>query len=275
MQTGYYASTAGMVTQFNRLDTIANNLANVNTSGFKRSSLITGDFARLYKEARDELPIKNQTLEGASYINRAMSKVPHIVESYRDYSVGSLEKTDNRFDLALSREGLFFAVQTPSGVRLTREGSFALNDEGILVTKEGYKVLPQNYRSDPDANIRFNVEDRVIELDKNGQFYTLVPGSAQLVEGSRLLVVQAENAQYLKQEGNGLYVPDSADTLNPVEESGAVLQGFVEKSNVNPITEMVAMIEANRLVGMYQKVMDSQMNDMNRDAIEKLAVTRR
>ncbi len=275
MQTGYYAAAGAMVTQFNRLDTIANNLANVNTSGFKRESLITGDFARLYKEAREELPIQNNTTEGASYINKAMSKVPHIVESYTDHSLGALEKTDNHFDMALSREGLFFAVETPDGVRLTRDGSFTLNDEGTLVTKQGYKVLSQNYHQDPNSKISFDVQDSIIELDKNGQFYNSTPGSTQLIQGSKLLVVQPENIKYLKQEGDGLYVPDSADPLDAINESGAVLQGFVEKSNVNPINEMVAMIEANRLVGMYQKAMDSQMNDMNRDAIEKLAVTRR
>ncbi len=274
MQTGYYAAASAMVTQFNRLDTIANNLANVNTSGFKRESLITGDFARLYKEAREELPIQNNTAEGASYINRAMSKVPHIVESYTDHSLGALERTDNRFDIALSRESLFFAVETPDGVRLTRDGSFTLNDEGTLVTKQGYKVLSTEHQ-DPNSKISFNVEDSVIELDKNGQYYNSIPGSAQLIQGSKLLIVQPENIKYLKQEGDGLYVPDSADPLEAINESGAVLQGFVEKSNVNPISEMVAMIEANRLVGMYQKAMDSQMNDMNRDAIEKLAVTRR
>ena len=275
MQTGYYASAAGMVAQFNRLDTIANNLANVNTSGFKKTSLITGDFARLYKEAREELPIENQTIEGASYINRALSKVPHIVASYTDYSLGALEKTDNRLDVALSQKELFFAVETPEGLRLTRDGSFALNDAGVLVTKEGYRVLPQNYRNDPDANIRFNVEESIIELDKNGQFYNSAPGSVQLIEGSKLLIVAVENSNYLTKEGDGLYVPDSADELVPLQESGAVMQGFIEKSNVNPITEMVAMIESNRLVGMYQKAMDAQMSDMNRDAIEKLAVTRR
>jgi flagellar basal-body rod protein FlgG len=61
------------------------------------------------------------------------------------------------------------------------------------------------------------------------------------------------------------------EQLIPQEESGAVFQGFVEKSNVNPVNMMTQMIETNRLVGMYQKVMDSQMNDMNRDAIEKIA----
>jgi flagellar basal-body rod protein FlgG len=274
MQTGYYAAAGGMVTQFNRLDTIANNLANVNTSGFKKDALITGDFARLYKEARDELPISDNTFEAASYINRAMSKVPHIVEAYTDQSIGVLAKTDNRFDIALSREGLFFAVETPEGIRLTRDGSFTLNDEGALVTKQGYKVLSEDYKN-ASSTISFNEEDGVIEIDKNGQFYNSVPGSAQLVQGSKLLVVHPENLRDLKKDGESLFIPDSADALEGVSQSGAVLQGFVEKSNVNPIVEMVGMIEANRLVGMYQKAMDSQMNDMNRDAIEKIAVTRR
>jgi len=274
MQTGYYAAAGGMVAQFNRLDTIANNLANVNTAGFKKDALITGDFARLYKEAQDELPLQNNTIESASYINRAMSKVPHIVESYTDHSLGSLEKTDNTLDIALSREGLFFAVETPDGIRLTRDGSFSLNDEGVLVTKQGYSVLSSDYKTS-DAKIEFNPEDSVIELDKNGQFYHSTPGSPQLIQGSKLLVVQPENVKYLVKEGDNLYVPDSADALEDIDESNALLQGYIEKSNVNPINEMIAMIEANRLVGMYQKVMDSQMNDMNRDAIEKLAVTRK
>ncbi|MEA2110665.1 MAG: flagellar hook-basal body protein [Campylobacterota bacterium] len=273
MQTGYYAAAGGMVAQFNRLDTIANNLANVNTAGFKKESLITGDFARLYKQAREELPVQNNTSEAASYINRAMTKVPHVVDAYTDHSLGSLQKTDNTLDVALSREGLFFAVETPDGIRLTRDGSFSLNEDGVLVTKHGYTVLSSDYQNS-DAEIQFNTEDSLIELDKNGQFYNSVPGSAQLIQGSKLLVVQPENINYLKKEGDGLYIPDSADALENIAETGAVLQGFIEKSNVNPMNEMIAMIEANRLVGMYQKAMDTQMNDMNRDAIEKLASTR-
>ncbi len=275
MQTGFYASAAGMVTQFNRLNTIANNLANVNTVGFKKEGLITGDFARLYKEARETLPINNQTREGASYINRAMSKAPQIVDAYTDYSLGSLEKTANRFDIALSQKELFFAVETPNGIRLTRNGAFTLNNAGVLVTKEGYNVVPQNYKEDSDAVISFNMEESHVSIDKNGQFYSTLSGSAERLEGGKLLIVAPENIDNLQHEGDGLYIPDAADTLQPIEESGAVLQGFIEKSNVNPVSEMVAMIEANRLVGMYQKVMDSQMNDMNRDAIEKIAVTRR
>jgi flagellar basal-body rod protein FlgG len=75
----------------------------------------------------------------------------------------------------------------------------------------------------------------------------------------------------LKKEGDNLYRYDDMQSLENVEESGAVLQGFIEKSNVNAVKMMTQMIETNRLVGMYQKAMDTQMNDMNRDAIEKLA----
>lgn len=270
MQTGYYAATGGMVAQFNRMDTIASNLANANTAGFKRDQVITGDFARLYKTAQSELPIANNTEDAAQYFNRAMSRVPQITDAYTDYSLGSMQETGNTFDLALSKEGQFFAVKTPQGIRLTREGAFTLNDEGKLVNKQGYEVL-----STDKTEITFNPQDSVITIDKNGQAMTNVPGTTQMVANKKLLVIEPQNLRMLKKEGENLYVPDPADPLKPKDESGSVMQGFTEKSNVNAVNEMIALVEANRLVGMYQKAMDSQMNDLNRDAIEKLAVTRR
>ena len=270
MQTGYYSAAAGMVTQFNRLDTIANNLANVNTAGFKQDNPIVGDFMRLYKEARDELPNENQTQDGAEFINRTMTRAPQIVDSYTDHSVGNMQKTDNSMDFALSREGLFFAVKTPQGVRLTRDGSFITNDEGKLTTKQGYEVLPSDYMA-AGGNISMNTEDSILEVDKNGQLYTNIPNSVKLAMGSKLFIAQPDNTKLLTKEGDNLYKYDDITQLENIDESGAVLQGFVEKSNVNAVHMMTQMIETNRLVGMYQKVMDTQMNDMNRDAIEKIA----
>ncbi|MDQ7042341.1 MAG: flagellar hook-basal body complex protein, partial [Sulfurimonas sp.] len=141
MQTGYYAAAAGMVTQFNRLDTIANNLANVNTVGFKEDNLVVGDFMRIYQEKRDDLPNENNTKESAAFINRTMTRAPKVVDAFTNHSLGTMQKTANSLDFALSSEGLFFAVQTPQGVKFTRDGSFTKNDEGVLVTKEGYEVL--------------------------------------------------------------------------------------------------------------------------------------
>ena len=270
MQSGYYDAAAGMVTQFNRLDNIANNLANVNTAGFKQDNLVVGDFMRLYKEARDELPLANQTEDGAAFINRTMNRAPQIVDSYTDQSVGSMQKTDNPLDFALSREGLFFAVKTPQGVRLTRDGSFITNDEGKLTTKQGYEVLPNDYFGSGGA-ISINQEDSIIEVDKNGQMYTNLPNTVQLALGSKLFVAQPDSTRLLQKEGDNLYKYHDVEAMQSIEESGAVKQGFVEKSNVNSVHMMTQMIETNRLVGMYQKVMESQMDDMNKDAITKIA----
>jgi len=270
MQTGYYSAAAGMVTQFNRLDTISNNLANVNTAGYKEENLVVGDFMRLYKEARDELPNNNQTKEGAEFLNRTLTKAPQIVDSYTNQSLGDMQKTGNSLDFALSREGLYFAVQTPDGVKLTRDGSFTKNDEGKLVTQQGYEVLANEYFETGEV-VSFNEQDTIIEVDKNGQLYTNLPNSAKLTPNSKLLIVQPDNVNFLKKVGDNLYSYDDISQENVIDESDAVVQGFIERSNVNAVKMMTQMIETNRLVGMYQKAMDTQMNDMNRDAIEKIA----
>ena len=270
MQTGYYSSAAGMVTQFNRLDTIANNLANVNTVGFKEDNLIVGDFMRLLKEARDELPNENHSKDGAQFLNRAMTKAPQVVDSYTDHTVGNMQKTDNSLDMALSREGLFFAVKTPQGVRLTRDGSFTTDDEGRLITKQGYEVLSEDYLSG-DGSISFNTQNSAIEVDKNGQIYANIPNTTTLAAGSKLFIAQPENMKGLKKEGDNLYSYEDMAGLKNLSQSNAVVQGFVEKSNVNAVKMMTQMIETNRLVGMYQKAMSVQMDDMNNDAINKIA----
>jgi len=270
MQTGFYASAAGMVTQFNRLDTIANNLANVNTAGFKQDNLVVGDYMRIYQEKRDELDNKNNTKEGALFINRTMTRAPQIVDSFVDQSVGTLQKTNNPLDFALTREGLFFAVKTPQGVKLTRDGSFTKNDEGMLVTKQGYEVLSADYFKSKKG-ISFASEESIVTVDKNGQISTNVPNSLNLTQNKKLFIAQPQNIRSLKKEGDNLYAFDDIKNILTVNESGAVSQGFVEKSNVNAVKMMTQMIETNRLVGMYEKAMSTQMDDMNRDAIEKLA----
>ena len=270
MQTGYYSSAAGMVTQFNRLDTIANNLANVNTVGYKEDNLIVGDFMRLYKESRDDLPNANQTKEGAKFINRTMARVPQIVDSYTDQSVGNIQQTNNTFDFALTKEGVYFLVKTPQGMRLTRDGSFSMSDEGKLITKEGYEVMSDSY---PTANstIDISTQDATVVVNKDGQIYTSQPPSTKLVGKGKLFIAQPDNTRTLVKEGNNLYRFDDSSSIQNISNSGAVKQGFIEKSNVNAVKMMTDMIETNRLVGMYQKAMDTQMNEMNKDAIEKLA----
>lgn len=270
MQTGYYSSAAGMVTQMNKLDTIANNLANVNTAGFKEDNVVIGNFMRIFKEARDELPNENHSEDGAQFLNRALTKAPQVVDLYTNHSVGNMQKTGNSMDFALSREGVFFAVKTPEGVRLTRDGSFTKSEEGKLITKQGYEVLPESYFESGDS-ISFTDQESIIEVDKNGQIYTNLPNSINMGANQKLFIAQPDNMKMLTKEGDNLYKYEDIEKLSAVDESGAVLQGFVEKSNVNAVKMMTQMIETNRLVGMYQKAMSTQMDDMNSDAINKLA----
>jgi len=184
MQTGYYSSAAGMVTQFNRLNVISNNLANVNTDGYKEDNVIIGDFMRLYQQKRDELPNEDNTKEAAKFLNRTMARAPQIVDEYTNFSVGNMEKTSNELDVALTRKDLFFVVKTPQGIRLTRDGSFSLNDEGKLVTKEGYAVLGDDYEKTKQG-IEFATTDSVITIDQNGQIATNVPGSFSLTQNKK------------------------------------------------------------------------------------------
>lgn len=273
MQTGYYNAAAGMVVQFNRLDNIANNLANVNTNGFKQDDLVVGDFMRIYKEARDELENQNQTKEAAKFLNRTLTKAPQVVDEFTTHTIGGMQKTGNTLDFALSREGLFFLVKTPEGIRMTRDGSFTRNDEGNLITKQGYEVLKSDYFKD-GGKIKFSQEDSILEVDKNGQIYTNVPGTLNQLQKDKLFIANPDNLSSLKKVGDNLYEYPAISTLKPQKESGAVMQGFIEKSNVNAVKMMTSMIETNRLVGMYQKAMQVQMDDMNNDAINKIATNK-
>lgn len=268
MQTGYYAAAAGMVTQFNRLNVVANNLANVNTDGYKQDNLVTGDFMRMYKNSRDNLPDANNTPKALAFYNRALSGVPRIVGSYTNQQVGNMQRTGNSLDFALSKEGLFFLVKTPSGLQLTRDGSFTTNAQGNLVTKQGYEVLNKNKQP-----IHFSVQNSVITADNNGQLSVNIPGTSKFAQSSSLFIAAPDNLRELKKTGENLYSYNNIKSLQPDTTSDAVKEGFLEKSNVNAVKMMIKLIQANRMVNMYQKVMTTQMNDLNQDAITKLAST--
>ena len=276
MQNGYYSVTGAMVAQFNKLDLISNNLANLNTTAFKRDDVVMGDFKRVFQEYQDEMPIKDNTKEASKFMNATVARVPQIVEQYTKYEQGGIKNTGNTFDFALKRDDVFFMVETPNGLRLTQNGSFTLNDQGTLVTKEGYPVLPATYfQNQQYITLTDNVDVRV---DKSGTIYTMDKGQNafdQQDEVGRLYIVQSDDVKSLVKEGVNLYKFKSTDELSEMDEgSDVVSQGFLETSNINPVNEMVNLIEANRMVDMYQKVMKSHMNDLNAEAISKLASTK-
>jgi flagellar basal-body rod protein FlgG len=257
MINGYYGATGAMVTQFNRLNVISNNLANVNTAGFKQDDIIIGDFERIFSEKREILPLENNTKKAAKFLNRSLNKVPIVVEEYTNFDIGDIQKTSNPLDVALKEKNQFFVIQTPGGEKLTRAGNFNINAKGYLVTKDGFKVL--NNKNQP---IQISSKYSLI-IDKNGNLFQ----NHQKI--ATFKIVKIDNLNTLKKVGSNMFdfIPDTA-TIDP---NNSTLQGFLEKSNVNPIKEMTNLIETNRLVEQYQKVMSTFMDDLNRDAIEKLA----
>ncbi|CAM3452430.1 flagellar hook-basal body protein [Helicobacter labetoulli] len=275
MQSGYYNTTGGMVTQFNRLDLISNNLANLNTTGFKRDDVVIGDYLRLFETHKEQLPIDDHTRKAAKFLNRTMDRVPIISEEYTDRSVGSLAQTDNPLDFALQRDNAFFVIKTPDGIRYTRDGSFNIDNDGHLVNKDGHPVLS---RDGLDSQEGIVIPTGMhLESDNNGNLYLRNINNdaiAEQINIGALAVVGFENPRYLKKVGKNLYEypQDRLDERDIMQNSAMIAQGFLEKSNVNAVLEMSSLIETNRLVDMYSKVMKSHMDDLNTEAITKLAV---
>ncbi len=269
MQNGYYQVTGAMVTQFNKLDVISNNLANVNTSGFRRDNVVIGDFERIYQEKRDELPLQNHTKEAAKFFNRTVNRVPRIVDHYTDFSSMRMRHTGNPLDFALKEPDLFFLVNTPNGVRLTQQSSFDIDADGYIVTKEGYKLLPESFSS---------ASERGIRVPRGNALYLTDDGTLSM-DGdkvARLYIARVKNTKLLDKEGDTLYkLENPAQNAIQVNDQGAfVKQGYQQISNVNAVEEMVSLIETNRLVEMYQRVMTTHMDELNKDAITKLTTTR-
>jgi flagellar basal-body rod protein FlgG len=273
MQNGYYSATGAMVTQFNRLDVVSNNLANVNTVGFKRDDVVIGDFKRIFQEYQEDMPIKNHTKEAAKYLNASIDRVPQVSEQYIQFNQGSIKPTGNTLDFAIKRDDAFFLVETEQGLALTKDGSFVLNNEGVLTTKEGYPVLPATYFQ--NRQYISVAQENSFSVDKSGNIYSgdvaqgLADGEDPI---GRFFVAQVDDIKSLIKEGNNLYKFENEEDIRDLQNADVVEQGFIEMSNVNPVKEMVGLIEAHRMVEMYQKVMTSHMNDVNQDAITKLAV---
>lgn len=270
MQNGYYQATGGMVTQFNKLDVITNNLANINTSGYKRDDVVIADFKRIFKETQDELPIENHTKDASRFVNTTIDGIPQISQEYIDFSMGSLRSTNNALDFAMTREDTFYLVQAKNGeIRLSKDGNFQLDDEGYLVNKQGYKVLASDYFDDPEnAGIKIGNSAVNINADKNGNI--TVDGNLN----ARMFIAQVDDIRALQKDGDNTYKISDLTRIRDLDNSNAVRQGFSQGSNVNPVTEMVGLIEANRMVEMYQKVMTAHMDDLNQEAINKLAAVK-
>ncbi len=253
MIRGLYTSALGMTTQMKKMDIISNNIANINTTGYKKDVVITQSFTEeLTKRLNDRADIR---------INPPIGKMTHGVfvdTIYSQFSNGSLQQTDAPLDIAISGDG-FFAVNFTDNngavtERYTRDGAFSLSTTGQLVTREGYSVLGQNGA--------ITLPDGDISIDETGRVYS----AGEYVDTLRL--VNFNDSQTLRKTGDNMFTTTNDSQVTPF--TGNVVQGFIENSNVNSVKELVDLITVNRNYEANQKMISYQDTLLGR-AVSEIA----
>ena len=220
--SGFRDAVNGAMMQERNMDIVTNNLANAATPGFKVDRLSFNDF---------------MTREVRTYFEQ-----------------GPFKSTDSALDVAIGGEG-FFQVQTPRGVRLTRNGSFNMTAQGDLVTSRGYKVL-----GDGGAGITLNPEGPKPTITSEGLIYQ---GAEQV---GRIALVRVNDTATLEKEGANLYASAGQKALQTVPDTESTLyQGVLEESNVKVVRQMVNMIASFRAFESYQKAIRA-MGEMDSKA---------
>ena len=211
--------------QLDRNNVVANNLANINTTGFKKDFVFFDAFGKELEKKEGQ----NQTV---------------------DFSQGQLKETSNPLDLAISGRG-FFAVETETGTAYTREGHFKLDNDGIMRTSSGQAVLGE---AGPLVILGENIKPGEITVTRSGEVYS----DDEFID--RIVIADFENKDQLKKIGDNLYSAKEDAELLDIDKV-EVHQGFLEESNVNPADEMIQLIEVQRQFESLQKMVRS-MDDV-------------
>ena len=234
MNQGTYPLAASMINQFNRLDQISNNLANVNTNGFKQDGLTETTFNHYLQRAQTEG-------FSPSKINTVTNNIPKIDAMYIDGEVGAITSTGNKLDFALEQADTFFKLQDQNGdIVYTRDGAFK-NLDGFLVDSNGNNIL--------------NTNNGPIEVDEN------VREQIGITQIAFTNLEKIGNNSFKLKDDNELAIYDNND--------GLIVEGAIEKSNVNSVTAMVELIDAHRRFDQSQKAIKT-IDELNATLIEKI-----
>jgi len=272
MVRSIFTGASGMIVTMEELNTVANNLANINTDGYKTETSVTKAFPELLvRRINDDgvvrFPLGSYDL--APVVGKLGTGV-EFNESYVRFEQGSLLETENDFDFALEGEG-FFTVMTEEGEKYTRNGNFKISEDGYLVDMHGNKVMGENgpirigrnnFQVDKDGTIYINADYEPEDfVDKAGNEWK------NMQKLDRLKIVDFPERRYLKKDGYTWY--KESEFSGPAfiidgEKRPKVLQRHLEKSNVNPVIEMTRMIEINRLYEANQRVIQTADETLSR-----------
>ena len=244
-----WTAKTGLESQQTKLDVISNNLANVSTNGFKRSRPVFEDL--LYQNMRQ--PGSQNNIQDRLPSGMQIGTGVRAVATERLHTQGSLEQTENSRDLAIDGQG-FFQVLMPDGTTAyTRDGSFQLNQNGQMVTANGYPVEPA---------IFLPANALSVSVGEDGTVSVRQPGVAQDNEVGQITVSTFINPAGLESLGGNLYLETGAsvapnENIPGINGAGRLFQGYVETSNVNVVEEMVNMIQTQRAYEINSKAVST------------------
>jgi len=247
MQNAVLVGLSRQVGLAREMDVVANNIANLNTTGYKADGSVFEEY--LASAARSD-----QTGSRVSFVrDRGV---------WHDMSQGPLERTGNPLDVAVDGTG-FLVVQTPRGERYTRNGALQINATGQLVTSDGFPLLGDG------GPITLQTNDRQVQISRDGTIS--VREGALNVDSARgkLRLVTFTDPQQLQKDGSSTFNPTAGVQPQPAT-TGGIIQGVVEKSNVRGVVEMSRMIEITRAYTQIDGLLQQQ-NDLSQSAIDKLA----
>ena len=242
MQESMYSAMFGALTQEHRMNLIANNLANVNTTGYKQDRQAFEDVFISYAQDSIREPMMNMRSEALFPAPDYYAK-PRIAVSKTEFTQGSLKQTGNDLDVAISGDG-FFKVRTSDGKDyLTRDGSFSRSPDGRLVNAKGDSILGDGGPLELPANSKVYIDGAGRIFADGGEV-----GALQVVSVDNLDALQKVGHNYFKLQEN------SGAAEIPLPDGSVVAQGYLEAPNVEVVTEMVNMIETQRAFEAYQRV---------------------
>jgi flagellar basal-body rod protein FlgG len=249
MEPALWAAKTGLDAQQTQMAVTANNLANVNTNGFKKSRAVFDDL--LYQNVTQVGAATSQNTQSPSGLQ--LGTGVRVVATEKSYSQGSLDNTGNNLDLAIQGRG-FFQVLRPDGtIGYTRDGSFQINQQGQLVNSSGYPLQP---------TITLPAGAQSITIGSDGTVSAQLPGQTTTTTIGTLQLADFINPAGLQDVGGNLALETqasgTAQTANPgLNGLGTIVQGSVESSNVNVVEELVNMIETQRAYEMNSKAVET------------------
>ncbi len=246
MSKGIFTAVSGAMAQQAKLDTVANNLANVNTPGFKRDGQLFREYLTSYNKEPGavEVPRIPASIESFYTHNGGDKSFVDLDGTFSDFSQGTLRPTGNKLDVAIEGSG-FFEVATPEGVRFTRAGNFAVDGDGRLVTKQGFPVQKQGGGEFRFTGTNVSISDTGEVFENNESI-------------GKMSLVKFENQDALLKQGANLFtLKDNIDAKMGQAVEAKLSQGFLEGSNVNIVREMTDMISATRTFESTQKAIQA------------------